>query len=1077
MQRKDIDILFFSPFILFYSISRHTAMNNNDNRLQTKTEVVDMILIPHLESANPFAFSLEQMSAIVDQKHIEFIKRMGGIESIARGLHTDLRTGLSPDEACLPYIRMFDIQNHIKHEPSLESQVPTGLCVSEQFSQRKEVYGCNKLPPVEESTLVQIMWEAFQDKTLIMLTISAAISLVLGIYEDVYTIEYDALGNKMPGVKWIEGVAIIVAVVLVVIVTSVNDYQKEKKFQMLNAKKDDRMVLAIRSGQKVMISTFDVQVGEILVLEPGDIVCADGIFIEGHNLKCDESAATGESDAVGKDEWKQYYQEMQKYKSLRFTSDESKNELELSLNRRESFGSDFGEECFSPFLISGSKVIEGICTYIVTAVGENSFHGRTLMALRTKDENTPLQDKLDILATSIAKYGLMAAGSLLLLLSVRSSIEYYKGMLSLVPSDVVSHITQMLITTVTVVVIAVPEGLPLAVALALAYATQKMLKDNNLVRVLASCETMGNATTICSDKTGTLTQNKMEIVAGTFGSSFRFLKDPPGSRTDLINIEQVKDNLPDPIRNFINQAFAVNSSVFQNADVVNTIVGNKTETAMLNFAQEHLKSESFEALRDLWPVVTCSESSAYIYRMHIKGASELLLNLCSHIVSIHDPSYLQDDTNSYNIAVRSMTQDNHERMLKVVQSYATRCLRTLALCYKDFETWPTHAELDDMLEAGQLTLLGIIGIEDPLRPGVTEAVATCQRAGVCVRMVTGDNMLTAKSIARQCGIYSYGTLALDGSTFRNMTKEQRHDVLPQLRVLARSSPEDKRLLVQTLRDTGEIVAVTGDGTNDGPALKAADVGFSMGISGTEVAKEASSIILMDDNFESIIKAISWGRCVNDSVKKFLQFQLTINITAVILTIISSVANDKQASILSTVQLLWVNLLMDTFAALALATDSPSADLLKRQPEQRSAPLINRCMWKMVLGQSLYQIIVILTMLYTDVLGLSNNKATLQTLIFTTYVFCQIFNEINCRRIDNQINVFKGIKANKLFVMIIFVSCLGQVLIVQYGGTAFQTVPLSRHLWGLSLLIGSLSLPIGVVLKMIPSSIIAKDIHN
>jgi Ca2+-transporting ATPase len=317
----------------------------------------------------------------------------------------------------------------------------------------------------------------------------------------------------------------------------------------------------------------------------------------------------------------------------------------------------------------------------------------------------------------------------------------------------------------------------------------------------------------------------------------------------------------------------------------------------------------------------------------------------------------------------------------------------LALCYQDLEAWSDDMTLEDIMDAGQLTLLGIVGIEDPLRQGVTDAVAACQRAGVCVRMVTGDNMMTAKSIARQCGIYQYGSIAMDGPTWRKLSHEERVDILPQLRVIARSSPEDKRLLVNTLRETGEIVAVTGDGTNDAPALKAADVGFSMGIAGTEVAKEASSIILMDDNFSSIVRAISWGRCVNDSVKKFLQFQLTINITAVVLTIFSAVVSSSQKSILSAVQLLWVNLIMDTFAALALATDPISPDLLNRMPEARTAPLIDKCMWKMILLQSIYQLGVITTLLYTDILHLSHHRAKLQTVIFTTFVFCQIFNEV------------------------------------------------------------------------------------
>lgn len=538
-----------------------------------------------------------------------------------------------------------------------------------------------------------------------------------------------------------------------------------------------------------------------------------------------------------------------------------------------------------------------------------------------------------------------------------------------------------------------------------------MLKDNNLVRVLAACETMGNATTICSDKTGTLTQNKMSVVAGTLGSSFRFLKDPPASRHDLIDIHKVKTHVPIAVRNFLNQAMAINSTAFENTDALGdtSLVGNKTETAMLSFAKDHLGSEPFDVLRNLWqiehvfPFSSSQKAMATviriptasgnpIFRLHIKGASELLLRKCSRIISMHDPGYTEDAT-SYKIFTRAMTDANRNRMSKIIQSYATRCLRTLAICYQDFDSWPSTRTLQDVTELGELNLLGIVGIEDPLRHGVTEAVEACQKAGVCVRMVTGDNMLTAKSIARQCGIYMYGSIAMEGPTFRKLSNQERLNILPQLRVLARSSPEDKRLLVKALRETGEIVAVTGDGTNDAPALKAADVGFSMGIAGTEVAKEASSIILMDDNFSSIVRAISWGRCVNDSVKKFLQFQLTINITAVMLTIFSAIISSDQTSILSAVQLLWVNLIMDTFAALALATDPPSPDLLNRLPEGRSDPLIDTCMWKMIIGQTIYQLGVILTLLYTDILGLSNDMATLQTVIFTTFVFCQIFNEV------------------------------------------------------------------------------------
>ncbi|CEG68451.1 Putative Calcium-translocating P-type ATPase, PMCA-type [Rhizopus microsporus] len=1007
----------------------------------------------HLDPSNPFAFSPEQLYSIVYHKRLDILESIGGVDGLARGLHSNTNTGLDWREENLCYIRLHDL----KQPPTKDEYYmpPDKLLYNdkeEYFVQRINVFGPNRLPELEPVSLLKIMWEAYQDKT--KKKTSAVISLTVGIYEDLTIVEYDALGNRVPGVKWVEGVAIVIAVSLVVIVSSVNDYQKEKQFRDLNAKKEDRQVTAIRSGEHVLLSVYDVQVGDVLQLEPGDIVCADGVFIQGHNLKCDESPLTGESDAVRKLSW---------------------NECHASFEDEDT------ARPLDPFLISGSRILEGLCTYMVTAVGPYSFHGRTLMALRAKDENTPLQDKLDILASSIAKFGLSSAAFLFTMLIVRCVIGYATGSLSTVPSDVVAHIMAILITTVTVIVVAVPEGLPLAVTLALAFATQRMLKDNNLVRVLAACETMGSATTICSDKTGTLTENKMSVVAGTLGSSFRFLKDPPKSRPDLFGVHELGTKVPLVIKRYLNQALALNSTAFSHQQ---TLVGNKTETALLNFSRDHLDSEPFELLRMRWPIEVVfpfsssrkamatvirvsKQKEGVIYRMHVKGASEVLLSQCSRIVSMHDTNYDQDTS---EIVTRVMTEANRERMVKIIQSYATRCLRTLAICYQDMDHWTADQQLEDVLQQGQLTLLGIVGIEDPLREGVTDAVAACQRAGVCVRMVTGDNMMTAKSIARQCGIYVHGSIALDGLSFRKMSRQERQSILPQLRILARSSPEDKRLLVNDLKQLGEVVAVTGDGTNDGPALKAADVGFSMGIAGTEVAKEASSIILMDDNFSSIVKAISWGRCVNDSVKKFLQFQLTVNVTAVMLTILSAMGSQEQKSILTAVQLLWVNLIMDTFAALALATDPPSVDLLKRSPESKNAPLINISMWKMIIGQSIYQIGVILVFLYTNILGLKNEPATLQTVVFTIFVFCQIFNEINCRRIDNRLNIFKGIRNNKFFILIFTISVCGQVIIVERGGAAFQTVPLGISHWLLSVCIGLCSIPIGVILRLMPDKL-------
>jgi Ca2+-transporting ATPase len=548
-----------------------------------------------------------------------------------------------------------------------------------------------------------------------------------------------------------------------------------------------------------------------------------------------------------------------------------------------------------------------------------------------------------------------------------------------------------------------------------------MLKDNNLVRVLAACETMGNATTVCSDKTGTLTQNKMTVVAGTFGSSFRFINNPPASRSDLIDIKNVASTAPKEVLNIINQSIAVNSNAFEgeNEKGEPCFIGNKTETALLQFSRD-IKAEHYDTLRTRWPIEQVypfsSERKAMatvlqiphptkqgkvMYRVHVKGASEIILGLCSYILTLKNSSSTSEDDYS-GANTRDLTSDDHNRIDRIIQSYATRSLRTIGIAYRDFEQWPPRGPAknadeevpyDDLVHDKGLTFLGVVGIEDPLRDGVPEAVQACQRAGVFVRMVTGDNIVTAKSIAKQCGIYTPGGVVMEGPVFRKLPPSEMDAVLPRLQVLARSSPEDKRILVSRLRELGEIVAVTGDGTNDGPALKMADVGFSMGIAGTEVAKEASSIILMDDNFSSIVKAIMWGRCVNDAVKKFLEFQLTVNITAVILTFISAVASTEQKSVLTAVQLLWVNLIMDTFAALALATDPPTEELLNRRPEPRSAPLITFKMWKMIIGQAIFQIAVTLVLLYSNVLNYSTDSAVLQTVVFNTFVFCQIFNEI------------------------------------------------------------------------------------
>ncbi|KAI9013962.1 PMCA-type calcium-translocating P-type ATPase [Phycomyces nitens] len=1050
--------------------------------------------IPHNNPDNLFAFDPEQLSVLVDPKNLPLLHTFGGLQGIARGLHADLVNGLSPHELVKNPITLADINTQLELKLQLQpvlTNKSTGSGSGSKgtgFTARTAIFGTNILPPAKVKTIFELMWMAMKDKTLILLTVAAIVSLAVGIYDDIDIPEVDAMGNTIPGVKWVEGVAIMIAVIIVVSVGSANDYQKEKQFRKLNAKKEDRFVKATREKNTLLISVHDIQVGDVLHLEPGDIVAADGIFIEGHNLRCDESAATGESDAVRKQAWEVCYRLMKQDER----SEGSISEKNVNVHKSSS----------DPFIISGSKVLEGVCTYLVTSVGVHSYYGRTMMALRTDPETTPLQEKLNHLAETIAKLGSAAGLLMLVVLLIRYFVKWRYGVPS-PASAIVQGIMNIIIVVVTIVVVAVPEGLPLAVTLALAYATQRMLKDNNLVRVLAACETMGNATTVCSDKTGTLTQNKMSVVAGTFGSSFRFIKEVPLNRKDLHDITAVGQKAPRQILNLLNQGIAVNSSAFESVDDngAKVLVGNKTETALLEFGQG-IGSEDIEVLRTRWNIAQVfpfssdrkamatviriphpTKTNSFIYRAHVKGAPEILVNKCSTIITLQDSQYAFAE-HDYDVKTRKLNTEDMTRVVHIIQSYASRSLRTIGIAYRDFEQWPPFSDtpsssdpeeeieipFDEIVRDNGLTLLGIVGIEDPLRPGVTEAVKACQRAGVFVRMVTGDNMMTAKSIAKQCGIYTQGGIVMEGPVFRNLPTSEMDAILPRLQVLARSSPQDKQILVGRLKELGDIVAVTGDGTNDGPALKLADVGFSMGISGTEVAKEASSIILMDDNFSSIVKAIMWGRCVNDAVKKFLEFQLTVNVTAVILTFISSVVSDSQDSVLTAVQLLWVNLIMDTFAALALATDPPTEELLLRGPESRSSPLITFKMWKMIIGQAIFQVVVTIVMLYSDIFNYDPASGILQTLVFNTFVFCQLFNEINCRSIDDSLNIFHNILANKFFMFIFGFCVMCQAIIVNFGGTAFQVTRIGGVEWAISIVIGLISIPIGVIIRLIPDRI-------
>ncbi|XP_042490891.1 calcium-transporting ATPase 10, plasma membrane-type-like [Macadamia integrifolia] len=889
---------------------------------------------------------------------------------------------------------------------------------------RKNAFGSNTYPRKKGRSFWMFLWEAWQDLTLIILMVAAAASLALGI--------------KTEGIKqgWYDGGSIAFAVILVIIVTAVSDYRQSLQFQNLNEEKRNIHMEVIRGGRRVEVSIFDIVVGDVVPLKIGDQVPADGVLIAGHSLAIDESSMTGESKIVHKDQK-------------------------------------------APFLMSGCKVADGYGTMLVTGVGINTEWG-LLMASISEDtgEETPLQVRLNGVATFIGIVGLAVAFSVLIVLLARyftghsknpdGSVQFIKGKTSL--SQAVDGAVQIITVAVTIVVVAVPEGLPLAVTLTLAYSMRKMMLDKALVRRLSACETMGSATTICSDKTGTLTLNQMTVVEAYVGG--KKIAPPDGT-----------GQLHDSVTSLLIEGVAHNTtgSVFIPEEGCGEIevTGSPTEKAILNwglklgmrFNDERSKSEvlqvfPFNSEKKRGGIALQMPDSEVVH-IHWKGAAELVLASCTR--------YLGADGN-----LRRMDDDKVYFFKKAIEDMAAGSLRCVAIAYRPYEMDKVPKDEEQRtqwnLPEDDLVLLAIIGIKDPCRPGVKDAVQLCTNAGVKVRMVTGDNLQTARAIALECGILASDADAtepnlIEGRVFRAKSEKEREEVAGLISVMGRSSPNDKLLLVQALRKKGHVVAVTGDGTNDAPALHEADIGLAMGIAGTEVAKESSDIIILDDNFASVVKVVRWGRSVYANIQKFIQFQLTVNVAALVINVVAAVSTGDVP--LNAVQLLWVNLIMDTLGALALATEPPTDHLMERSPVGRREPLITNIMWRNLIIQALYQVAVLLVLNFCGIKllhlqsdNVNHANKVKNTLIFNAFVLCQIFNEFNARKPD-EYNIFSGVTKNHLFMLIVGVTLVLQVIIIEFLGNFTKTVRLSWKLWLVSIAIAFVSWPLALVGKLIP----------
>jgi Ca2+-transporting ATPase len=611
---------------------------------------------------------------------------------------------------------------------------------------------------------------------------------------------------------------------------------------------------------------------------------------------------------------------------------------------------------------------------------------------------------------------------------------------------------------VTIVVVAIPEGLPLAVTLTLAYSMKRMMVDQAMVRKLSACETMGSATTICTDKTGTLTLNQMKVTKFWLGKE-TFAAGSYSSIAPYV-LELVQEGV----------ALNTTGSVYKpNSGSEIEFSGSPTEKAILSWAVLDLNMEMEKLMQSCMILFveafnSQKKRSGVLMRrkvdntihVHWKGAAEMILKMCS---SYYDASGI----------VKDLDDAEKLKFEQIIQGMAASSLRCIAFAHKQVLEDQENEQEHKKLEEDGLTLLGLVGLKDPCRPGVKKAVEDCQYAGVNVKMITGDNVFTAKAIATECGILRPGQdmvsgAVVEGVEFRNYTPEERLEKVDTICVMARSSPFDKLLMVECLKQKGHVVAVTGDGTNDAPALKEADIGLSMGIQGTEVAKESSDIVILDDNFASVATVLKWGRCVYNNIQKFIQFQLTVNVAALAINFVAAVSAGEVP--LTAVQLLWVNLIMDTLGALALATEQPTKELMDKPPVGRIEPLITNIMWRNLLAQASYQIAVLLTLQFKGESIFGVSEKVNDTLIFNTFVLCQVFNEFNARKLEKK-NVFKGIHKNRLFLSIIVITIVLQVVMVEFLKKFADTERLNWAQWGACIGIAALSWPIGWIVKWIP----------
>jgi calcium-translocating P-type ATPase, PMCA-type len=873
----------------------------------------------------------------------------------------------------------------------------------QEVLQSREKYGANLLTPPKRPSLLKLYLEKFEDPVVRVLLIAAVFSLIISVIENEYA----------------ETIGIIAAILLATGIGFYFEYDANKKFDLLNAVNEETLVKVIRNGRIQEIPRKDVVVGDIVVLETGEEIPADGELIEAISLQVNESNLTGEPVI-------------------------NKTIIEADFDEEATYASNL--------VMRGTTVVDGHGSMKVLRVGDATEIGKVArQSTEQTTEPTPLNIQLTKLANLIGKIGFTVAGLAFLIFFIKDVVLYFdfgalNGWHDWLP--VLERTLKYFMMAVTLIVVAVPEGLPMSVTLSLALNMRRMLATNNLVRKMHACETMGAITVICTDKTGTLTQNLMQV----HEPNFYGLKDG-GKLTD------------DDISRLIAEGISANSTAFLEETGEGEKpkgVGNPTEVALLLWLNSQKRNylELREGARVLDQLTFSTErkfmatlvKSPLIGKkvLYIKGAPEIVLGKCKEVIL--------DGRRVDSVEYRSTVEAQ-------LLGYQNMAMRTLGFAFRLVE----DNEPDDcvaLVSENNLNFLGVVAISDPIRPDVPAAVAKCQSAGIGIKIVTGDTPGTATEIARQIGLWKPEDTErnrITGVTFAELSDEEALDRVMDLKIMSRARPTDKQRLVQLLQQKGAVVAVTGDGTNDAPALNHAQVGLSMG-TGTSVAKEASDITLLDDSFNSIGTAVMWGRSLYKNIQRFIVFQLTINFVALLIVLLGSIVGTELP--LTVTQMLWVNLIMDTFAALALASIPPSESVMNDKPRRSTDFIISKAMQHNIFGVGTLFLVVLMAMIYYFTNADGGMTVQRLTIFFTFFVMLQFWNLFNARVFGTTDSAFKGLTKSYGMELIVLAILGGQFLIVQFGGAVFRTEPLDWQTWLIIIGSSSLVLWIGELIRLV-----------